>query len=242
MSELTSREALKLICKHKPKWLETFNENELMEYIFIAEIGREIIDNIAQRKDQNLIKEVFKTIESILSDCTIDASTLIGAGLFEAMQSAACDILDQPDTKDYIFEKSQKLWHDIMGGWRDEGVITIDDIQEKLRINAYQVDSVDEIYEDSHFGIDVVKFSNCSIKYISYWVDIYDDHLQFYTQVEENELNKLLSLIKSATNNVKIQSIICNYMEGQKRVIKYSSYAGFEIGEGSEYTLSGPPW
>lgn len=135
---MTPTEAMEKITRHKPEWYAEFErlKAEGHYYVFIAEIGHEIVDDAAEYQNLERIYKVFHTIEGILEQINfkdhIDVSSLIGAGMFEVMHDTTMvprDFLDQ-----FMGERTLKFWKGIIEGWYGEGIRTLS-MYERIILN-----------------------------------------------------------------------------------------------------------
>jgi hypothetical protein len=135
---MTPTEAMELITRHKPEWYAEFErlKAEGHYYVFIAEIGHEIVDDAAEYQNLERIYKVFHTIEGILEQINfkdhIDVSSLIGAGMFEVMHDTTMvprDFLDQ-----FMGERTLKFWKGIIEGWYGKGIRTLS-MYERIILN-----------------------------------------------------------------------------------------------------------
>lgn len=118
------------ICAPSLEWQKRYVENEHYgAYVRIADLGREIVHDVSKGKNTKLIKAFFLCLEEVLvqNEGDIAIYSLIGAGLFEAMQAAAYRSLQPPNLLErYMNEKSLRVWGDILEGWNGKGIRTID--------------------------------------------------------------------------------------------------------------------
>ncbi|WP_299464318.1 hypothetical protein [uncultured Microscilla sp.] len=126
---MTPTEAAGLIAQHKPEWYAHFEQEKSAKtyYLLMSDIGHEIVDDAVEHQNIERIYKVFHTIENILEQINfkdhIDASSLIGAGMFEAMHSTAMvprDFLNQ-----FMGTRTLKFWQGIIEGWRGKGIRTL---------------------------------------------------------------------------------------------------------------------
>ncbi len=126
---MTDAQVMKRICSFSKNWEETW-EKERLNYIVIAIIGRELIEDVSKQRNLERVNDVLKEVESILLNAQQNILSLIGAGLFEAMQIEALntfttksmDIMDN-----YLGPRSLIMWKDIIEGWNGKGIRSIED-------------------------------------------------------------------------------------------------------------------
>lgn len=127
---MTTTEVLQRIVNHLPEWQSSLEKESSMGYLIIAEIGREMMHNLIEDKNLELVKVVFQTVEEILEENSgnIEVTSLIGAGMFEAIQNNFYDTKARPDLmREFLPPKSLKFWEDIIEGWTGHGIRTIED-------------------------------------------------------------------------------------------------------------------
>jgi hypothetical protein len=125
---MTDSEVLEKICAHNSHWEKTWKRSDFLNYGTIAEIGAELIEDVAKGKNLCRVKAVFEDIEEILDGASIETRSLIGAGMFEAMQNHGLFMFKpkQMDTMDDFFGPlSLKLWQDLIEDWHGKGIRTM---------------------------------------------------------------------------------------------------------------------
>lgn len=127
---LKEKMILAKLCASSLAWQKRYAENEYYgEYVRIADLGREIVYDIAKGRNLKLIKTFFVCLEEILAEYEGDiaVTSLIGAGLFEAMQAAAySSALPTNLVEKHLGKKGLVFWGNIIEGWCGKGVRTID--------------------------------------------------------------------------------------------------------------------
>lgn len=118
---MTPTEVMEQIAQHDLHWYERFLEEKPWEsyYLLIAEIGRDMTDDMVARQDLERVYKVFCCVEKMLNqlnaDDHLDAISLIGAGLLESMHSKLMlprDFLDQ-----FMGETTLNSWRGSLEGW-----------------------------------------------------------------------------------------------------------------------------
>lgn len=121
---------LSKLCAPSLEWQKRYADNEYYgEYIRIADLGREVVYDIAKGRNLKLIKTFFVGLEEILVEYEGDiaVTSLIGAGLFEAMQAAIYhSALPTNLIEKHLGKKGLLFWGDIIEGWCGKGVRTVD--------------------------------------------------------------------------------------------------------------------
>lgn len=126
------QEIVNKLCAPSLSWQKKYAENVYEKaYINAANLGHEIVYFASNGHKNREIEAFFRIVEEILIENQtkqdIEISSFIGAGLFEAMQSAAYSKLHPPDLLNrFMGEHSLKLWGDIIEGWTGTGIRTID--------------------------------------------------------------------------------------------------------------------
>ncbi|MNJ91936.1 Ankyrin repeats (3 copies) [compost metagenome] len=140
---MTNSEIIKTICAHNPAWEKSWKTSGL-EYPVIAEIGTELVRNVAKEKHLGRVCAVFEDIEKMLGSLSgkkhIEGRSLIGAGMFEAMQNTALSEFKskQMDAMDDFFGPvSLKLWQDLIEGWYGKGIRSLTQLDRRLRKSKY---------------------------------------------------------------------------------------------------------
>lgn len=119
---ITSEEVIERLARFCPEWEEASKDE--LQYILIAEMGRDIIDAAANRRHLDKIYYFYRELEDILE--LIDPVnnnppwSLVGAGMFEAMFSTAMyprDFLNQ-----FMGEITYDFWTGMIEGWYGKGI------------------------------------------------------------------------------------------------------------------------
>jgi hypothetical protein len=134
---MTDTEILEIITSHNVKWEQSWKEHEI-NYFAIANIGRELVLDVKLQKNLDRVKNVLNEVESILISASQNELNLIGAGMFESMQTNALDeftseTMDSLD--EYLGPISLKLWRDIIEGWHGDGIRSMKDYS-KILVNG----------------------------------------------------------------------------------------------------------
>ncbi len=120
--------ALLEICNLYPDWKKKYEQPDRLNYFLIAEIGRELLNDLIENKSSVRIKKVFEKIEDLLTNATFEVSSLIGAGMFESMQNDAYERLNPPDLlNQFMGPIALSHWEDIIEGWTGTGIRSIAD-------------------------------------------------------------------------------------------------------------------
>lgn len=140
---MTNAEIIKIICAHNPDWEKSWEKSGL-EYSVIAEIGMEIIRDVARGKKLERVQSVFEDIEKLLQNLCgnkdVEGRSLIGAGMFENMHRYALSQFKpkQMGAMDaYLGPVSMKLWEDLLEGWYGKGIRTLTQLDRRLRKSNY---------------------------------------------------------------------------------------------------------
>jgi len=122
------KKALKQICQHKENWFLAFEKPDMLSYLLIAEIGREIVEEVKLGNNKKQLSPIFDTIEEILKNTNdINVTSLIVAGMFNAMQNKAYDELNPPDiVSNYLGKESLRHWEEYIEGWTGKDIRTIE--------------------------------------------------------------------------------------------------------------------
>ncbi|MCP4439999.1 MAG: hypothetical protein GY810_13725 [Aureispira sp.] len=129
MNTLT-REAMKRLCNSRMDWAKEWPriQTEVGFYYDISVMGRTLVDEVVRRQNLEAVQAAFDTIESCLDGADSELISLIGAGMFEAMQGAAYRTLDPPDYLDrFMGERALDLWQGIIEGWTGDGIRTMEE-------------------------------------------------------------------------------------------------------------------
>lgn len=133
---MTDSELLEKICAYNPDWKRSWKKSGFLNYGTIAEIGAELVGDVAKRKKLDRVKAVFEDIELMLSNASTETLSLIGAGMFEAMQTHALSVFKpkQMDAMDDFFGPlSLKLWQDLIEDWHVKGIRTMTQLDYRIR-------------------------------------------------------------------------------------------------------------
>ncbi len=132
LKKMTNEEIMEIICAHNPDWEKAWKKSDFLNYGTIAEIGAELIEDVAKGKNLDRVKAVFEDIEQMLSKLTgyenIEGRSLIGAGMFEAMQNHGLFMFKpkQMDAMDEFFGPvTLKSWQDLIEDWSGKGIRTM---------------------------------------------------------------------------------------------------------------------
>jgi hypothetical protein len=133
---MTDSEVLEKICAYNSDWKRSWKKSGFLNYGTIAEIGAELIEYVAKGTNIQVVKVVFEDIEQMLDEASIETRSLIGAGMFEAMQTHALSIFKpkQMDAMDEFFGPlSLKLWQDLIEDWHVKGIRSLKQLDHRIR-------------------------------------------------------------------------------------------------------------
>lgn len=140
---MTNSEILKTICVHNPDWEKSWHTLGT-DYPVIAEIGTEIINDVAKDRNAERTQAVFQDVETILKQAAAENNSegrsLIGAGMFESMHSYALSQFKpkQMDAMEaYLGPLSLQLWQDLLEGWYGKGIRSLVRLDRRLRKSKY---------------------------------------------------------------------------------------------------------
>lgn len=134
---MTDTEVLEIITSHDVNWKNSWEEHQI-NYHAIANIGRELVLDVKNQKNLDRVRNVLNDVESILKNAEQNELDLIGAGLFECMQTNALNEFssDSMDSlNDFLGSTSLEMWQDILEGWHGEGIRSMEEYS-KILVNG----------------------------------------------------------------------------------------------------------